>query len=111
MWCSSCSTRACGRADDLSTRRGDGDPRRALAPAQRDLAVDRPPRGLITSGRVDRVAAGQQPLVVLLRQLGQARRLVDGVADDGVLEAILSPDVAGDHRATADADGHIEPAV
>ena len=96
---------------DLSARRGDGDPRRALAAAQRHLAVERPARGLRAAGAVDGVAAGQQPLIVLLGELGEARRLVDRVADHRVLEARLGADVAGHDRAAGDADGGVQPAV
>ena len=97
--------------DDLSARRRDGDPRRALATAQRHLAVERPARGLRAAGAVDGVAAGQQPLIVLLGELGEARRLVDRVADHRVLEARLGADVAGHDRAAGDADGGVQPAV
>ena len=40
----------------------------------------------------------------LLGDLLEARRDVHGVADDGVLEAILGADGAGDDRAAGEAD-------
>ena len=51
-----------GASGRLSARRRDGDPRRALAPAQRDRSVECPARGLLAAGGVDGVAAREQPL-------------------------------------------------
>ncbi len=53
----------------------------------------------------------EQHVAAALGHALEARRGVGGVAEGGVLDALLGADVAGHHRAAVDADAHHESVV
>ena len=86
---------------------------RAASGAARARAA-RPPRRATSArcsavaGPLERRVGGQHALGPLLGELAEARRLVHGVADHRVLEALLGADVARHRRARRHADARVE---
>src|SRR5215213_7828588 len=90
---------------------GNGEARGSAAPAEEDLAVPAPAGRLRASSALERGGRGQQSAGPALRGLAEPGRLVDRVADHGVLEPGHRSDVARDGRARRDADRRLQPAV
>ena len=85
-----------------------GEPGLPPPPAQRDAVAGRPAVALGGVARgLERGARREHAPLVALGQLGQPRGLVDGIADDGVLEALGRPDVARHRAAGRHADAEV----
>src|SRR5581483_8948154 len=80
---------------------------RAGPPSKGDALPRFPPRAV--AGGPNRMVAHDDAPGVQLGQLREAGRLGHGVADDGVLVAPLTADVAGNGNARGDADAGVEP--
>ena len=61
-----------------------------------------------SSAKYRALRRGQHAARAQLGKFGEPRRLVDRVADHGVLEAVRGADVAGDRQARRDADADVE---
>src|SRR5438445_3351183 len=84
---------------------------RGIHPAPQNPCSANSPVGRFLTCGCNRSAARQQATGIDLGGFGETGCLVDRITDDGVLVAVLGPDVAGDDRASRDADSGVEPRV
>src|ERR1700743_487064 len=70
-----------------------------VAPAPERLPAWGPTPALARVGAFDRGRRRPDPLVQRFGEGGQARSLVDRIADNGVFVTLFGTDVAGEHRA------------